>query len=381
MIVKINLQNPQERLLRQAVETLLGGGLIAYPTDTTYAIGCDLYNLKGIGKIYTMKRRPLSKPFSFICHDLKNISEYAQVGNYAYKVMKRLLPGPYTFVLESSKQVPKILQTRRRTVGIRVPDHPIALELVRLLGHPIISTSASLPDSPVESDPYEIEARFKPRRKTITVHRQGEFTGDISHLTGLPAVVSGIARGDCEVYEITGDALRQVLNQCPAISDIILQAFIARRQLLRESPNFTGLRVIGSRYSPDTFRVRDFLSKNRILFTWVDIETDPNVDRLLRQFGVTESDTPVVACGSMLLLRNPSNRQLADAIGIRQPLGGPGVRPGGCGRRSGGSGGRRLWRLRRAEDRRARTHRARRPSRQQYANRKLPWLSHRLDGQ
>jgi thioredoxin reductase (NADPH) len=122
------------------------------------------------------------------------------------------------------------------------------------------------------------------------------------------------------VYEITGDALRQVLNRCPAISDIVLQAFIARRQLLRESPNFTGLRVIGSRYSPDTFRVRDFLSKNRILFTWVDVENDPNVDRLLRQFGVTESDTPVVACGSMLLLRNPSNRQLADAIGIRQPL-------------------------------------------------------------
>ena len=122
------------------------------------------------------------------------------------------------------------------------------------------------------------------------------------------------------MYEITGDALRNALNQCPVISDIILQAFIARRQLLRESPNFTGLRVIGSRYSPDTFRVRDFLSKNRVLFTWVDVETDPNVDRLLKKFGVTESDTPVVACGSMLLLRNPSNRQLADAIGIRQPL-------------------------------------------------------------
>jgi thioredoxin reductase (NADPH) len=122
------------------------------------------------------------------------------------------------------------------------------------------------------------------------------------------------------VYEITGDALRQVLNQCPAISDIVLQAFIARRQLLRESPNFTGLRVIGSRYSPDTFRVRDFLSRNRVLFTWVDVENDPNVDSLLKHFGVSESDTPVVACGKMLLLRNPSNRQLADAVGIRQPL-------------------------------------------------------------
>ena len=156
--------------------------------------------------------------------------------------------------------------------------------------------------------------------KTLVIHRKGEFTGDISHVTGQPAVVSAIARGDCEVYAITGDALRRALNQCPGISDIILQAFIARRQLLRESPDFTGLRVIGSRYSPDTFRVRDFLSKNRVLFTWVDVETDPDVARLLKQFGVTEQDTPVVACGKMLLLRNPSNRQIADAVGIHQPI-------------------------------------------------------------
>src|ERR1039458_1395159 len=251
----------------------------------------------------------------------------------------------------------------------------------------------------VKSGEVEIVDYTGDERQTFTPPRRGEFTGDISHLTGLPAVVSGIARGDCEVYEVTGEALRNVLNQCPAISDIVLQAFIARRQLLRDSPNFTGLRVIGSRYSPDTFRVRDFLSKNRVLFTWVDVETDPNVDRLLRQFGVTESDTPVVACGRMLLLRNPSNRQLADAIGIRQPLealvydlvvvgAGPaglaaavygasqglrpdrkplqpatrrcdwhpaaarglGLRPGGCRRRSRGPGGRCLWRLGRAED-------------------------------
>jgi thioredoxin reductase (NADPH) len=172
----------------------------------------------------------------------------------------------------------------------------------------------------VKSGEVEIVDYSGDTPKTITIHRKGEFTGDISHVTGLPAVVSAIAKGDCEVYEVTGEALRRALNQCPAISDIILQAFIARRQLLRESPDFTGLRVIGSRYSPDTFRVRDFLSKNRILFTWVDVETDPNVERLLKQFGVTEQETPVVACGKMLLLRNPSNRQIADAVGIRQPL-------------------------------------------------------------
>jgi thioredoxin reductase (NADPH) len=159
----------------------------------------------------------------------------------------------------------------------------------------------------------------EPRR--VTVHRRGQFTGEVSHLTGAKAVVSAVARGRCEVLEISGESLRRVLNQCPDLSDLILQAFIARRQLLRQSPDFTGLRVIGSRYSADTFRVRDFLAKNRVLFTWVDVETEPQVDRLLKQFGVTEADTPVVACGHRLMLRNPSTRQLADTIGIRQPLG------------------------------------------------------------
>ena len=172
----------------------------------------------------------------------------------------------------------------------------------------------------VKSGEIEIVDHSGDAPKTVTVHRKGQFTGEITHLTGNPAVVSAIARGDCEVYQISGDALRRVLNQCPAVSDIILQAFIARRQLLRESSDFTGLRVIGSRYSTDTFRVRDFMAKNRMLFTWVDIDTDPQVDLLLKQFAVTESDTPVVACSQRLLLRNPSNRQLADEIGIRQPL-------------------------------------------------------------
>jgi thioredoxin reductase (NADPH) len=157
-----------------------------------------------------------------------------------------------------------------------------------------------------------------PRR--LVVHLKGQFTGDVTHLTGGRAVVSAVARGRCDVIEISGGALRHMLNQCPDLSDIILQAFIARRQLLRQSPDFTGLRVIGSRYSADTFRVRDFLARNRVLFTWVDVETDPQVDRLLKQFGVTEADTPVVACSHRLMLRNPSNRQLADAVGILRPL-------------------------------------------------------------
>lgn len=172
----------------------------------------------------------------------------------------------------------------------------------------------------VKSGKIEIVDSSGDEPKVIATHGPGQFTGDISHLTGMPAIITAIARGDCEVYEISQEALRQVLNQCPTLSDIILQAFIARRQLVRESPDFTGLRLIGSRYSPDTFRIRDFLSRNRVLFTWVDVETEPQVDKLLKEFGVTEADTPVVACAHMLLLRNPSNQQLADQIGIHQPL-------------------------------------------------------------
>lgn len=153
--------------MHKVVQVLSDGGLIAYPTDTGYGIGCDLLQKKAIEKIYQIKRRPLSKPFSFICADLKNISEYARVSNYAYKTMKRLLPGPYTFILEGSRLVPKIMLTKRKAVGIRVPDNLICLELVRLLGHPIISTSASQEDGTILSDPYDIEDYYKPHLSLV----------------------------------------------------------------------------------------------------------------------------------------------------------------------------------------------------------------------
>ncbi len=143
MLITINPQNPQPRLIRKAVEILKAGGIVVYPTDTYYGIGCDLMNPKAIERIYQLKRRDKSKPFSFICSDLTNISQYAKVSNYAYRTMKRLLPGPYTFILEGSKLVPKIMLTKRKTAGIRVPDNAICLALVRELGHPIITTSAA----------------------------------------------------------------------------------------------------------------------------------------------------------------------------------------------------------------------------------------------
>lgn len=147
MILEINPTHPEPRKIKQVVEILQNGGIIAYPTDTYYGIGCDLFNKASIEKIYQLKRRSPHQPFSFICSDLKDISEYAQVTNYAYKNMKRLLPGPYTFILEGSRLVPKIMLTKRRTVGIRVPDHAICLAIVSELGHPIISTSATNPEN------------------------------------------------------------------------------------------------------------------------------------------------------------------------------------------------------------------------------------------
>ena len=146
MIISVNPQNPQKRLVTKVCEALEQGKIIAYPTDTFYGIGCDLMNKKGIALIYKLKNRPLKQPFSVVCDGLKEISLYAQVSNYAYKTMKRCLPGPYTFILEATQLVPKIMMTKRRTVGIRVPDNKICLAIVRGLGRPIISTSAGFDD-------------------------------------------------------------------------------------------------------------------------------------------------------------------------------------------------------------------------------------------
>jgi len=148
-VFSINPDNPQQRLINRISGILDAGGIIAYPTDTFYGIGCDLYNKRSIQAIYRIKSRPLKKPFSFVCDSLKEISRYAVVSTYAYKTMKRLLPGPSTFVLEGTRLVPKIMLTERKTVGIRVPANNICLALVATLGRPIISTSAGY-DDPVE---------------------------------------------------------------------------------------------------------------------------------------------------------------------------------------------------------------------------------------
>ncbi len=161
MLISINPQTPQARLIKKVVKTLKEGGIIAYPTDTNYGIGCDIMNKKAIENIYRLKQRNKYKPFSFICSDLTNISKYAKVTNYAYKTMKRLLPGPYTFVLEGSRLVPKIMLTKRKTAGIRVPKHNICIALVKELGNPIISTTAKTKKGEALINPSLINDYFK----------------------------------------------------------------------------------------------------------------------------------------------------------------------------------------------------------------------------
>jgi thioredoxin reductase (NADPH) len=155
--------------------------------------------------------------------------------------------------------------------------------------------------------------------KRVAFHERHAFGGDVSLVTGRPALISAVARGDTEVFEIARQDIRRIMADRPALGDILLRAFMARRELLVAS-DFKGLRIIGSGASRDTLRIRDFLARNHVPFTWTDVDHASQVGELLRGFGLSEADTPVVVFGSEPLLRNPSTRALADRIGVRRPL-------------------------------------------------------------
>lgn len=163
MLLRIHPKDPQERLIKQVAETLRNGGIIVYPTDTIYGLGCDIYQTKAIEQICRIKQiDPKKAQLSFVCCDLSHLSDFArQISNTTYRVLKEHLPGPYTFILPASKQVPKILQSKKDTIGLRVPDNKIVHELVKELGHPILSTT--LPGDFVEdyTDPEIIYEKYK----------------------------------------------------------------------------------------------------------------------------------------------------------------------------------------------------------------------------
>ena len=163
MLLNVHPDNPEPRKINQAVDILRRGGVIAYPTGTVIGFGCDLNNKKAVDKLYQIKGAKKDKRFSFLCADLSEIATYAYVSDSAYRLMRRLVPGPYTFVLPASKEVPKLLQDpKRKTVGIRVPENPIPRALIATLGNPIISTSANRDgDEWITNDPEEIADKFK----------------------------------------------------------------------------------------------------------------------------------------------------------------------------------------------------------------------------
>lgn len=184
MLLEVNAKHPEPRKLAQAVEVMRRGGVIAYPTDTVYALGCDIHDKKAMERLYRMKSMDKAHLLSFVCSDLSDVARYAHVPDYAYRIMRRLLPGPYTVVLQATREVPKVLRQKRKTVGIRVPDHQVALGLAHALGSPVASTSASLNDE-IFHDPREIEERFPDVELVIDVDSIGlvpstviDFSGD-----------------------------------------------------------------------------------------------------------------------------------------------------------------------------------------------------------
>ncbi|AKJ04034.1 translation factor SUA5 [Archangium gephyra] len=142
-IIEVNAEFPQPRHIQRAVEILSSGGVIAYPTDTYFGLGCDLGSKKGIEKLYQLKGRDKKKPLSFLCPDLSDVAKYAHVSNFAYRTMKSLTPGAFTFVLEATRLVPEAMMSKQKQVGIRVPDSELARALAAALGRPIVTTSAT----------------------------------------------------------------------------------------------------------------------------------------------------------------------------------------------------------------------------------------------
>lgn len=181
MLLKIHSETPSQRQIEKVVECLYDGGVIIYPTDTVYGMGCDIFKSKAIERVARIKGiKPEKANFSFICHDMSQITEFTKpIDNNLFKLIKRVLPGPYTFILEANNTVPKYIQSRKKTVGIRIPNHNIPLEIVRQLGHPIMTTSIHDEDDLIEytTDPELIYEKY---RDLVDIVIDGGFGGNMA---------------------------------------------------------------------------------------------------------------------------------------------------------------------------------------------------------
>ncbi len=157
----IHHKNPHKRVIAKAVQVLQDGGLIIYPTDTVYGIGCTLYNKIALEKVYALKKKTKFDPMSLIVKDIQQASSYVRISNFAYKILRRCLPGPYTFILPSSREIPKIMLSRRKEVGIRIPDNEVCLALLEAHPYPLVNTSVNRHPDELLNDPDEIERIYK----------------------------------------------------------------------------------------------------------------------------------------------------------------------------------------------------------------------------
>jgi tRNA threonylcarbamoyl adenosine modification protein (Sua5/YciO/YrdC/YwlC family) len=180
---ELHPEDPELRYINKAVEVLRKGGIIIYPTDTVYGMGCDIYNKKALEKLFRIKNDVSTKLFSFICSNFKEISKYAKISDYAFKKMKHLLPGPYTFILPTTRLVPKELWSKRKTVGIRIPNNNVALKLVESLGNPIVSTSTTNRKGDILYEPFEIRNIFN--NQVDLMLASGNLVGDPSSVIDL----------------------------------------------------------------------------------------------------------------------------------------------------------------------------------------------------
>ncbi len=188
MRLEINRQHPEPRKIERAVSILRGDGVLAYPTDTVYGLGCDIKSKKAVERVYRIKRMKPDQPLAFICPDLGDLAKYAIVDDRTYRLMRRLTPGPYCFILEATREVPRILQMKRKTVGIRVPHDEVALALVRALGNPIVSTTASKDGEPL-ADPGEIDDEFSGLDLVLDGGYGGLVSSTVLDLTGRDIVI------------------------------------------------------------------------------------------------------------------------------------------------------------------------------------------------
>lgn len=199
MRLEVNPQHPEPRKIQRAAALLEQGEVIVYPTDTVYGMGCGLTHKRAIDRIYHLTGKDESHLLTFLCADLSGIARYATLDNVQYRMLKRLLPGPYTFILPATREVPRMLLSKRKTIGLRIPAHPVALALVQALGTPVISTSASYRGEEPLNDPAEIVARFKGIELVLDAGFCGVVPSTVVDLTGAEPVVVRAGAGPVDV--------------------------------------------------------------------------------------------------------------------------------------------------------------------------------------